>query len=67
MFPFKVVDRINKFNMDIEINKGGMSCLAKGIRFAISKALCSFVTADSIEKLRLGSVLFFLLIFSVLY
>lgn len=52
--PFKVVDRINKFDMDVEVNMGGMSCLAKGIRFAASKALCSFVSTDSIEKLRLG-------------
>ena len=54
LFPFKVVDRINKFDLEIEINQGGMSCLAKAIRYAVSKALCSFVSADAIEKLRLG-------------
>ena len=55
MFPFKVVDRVNKFDMEIEVNKGGMSCLAKAVRYAISKSLCSYVSADSIEKLRLGN------------
>lgn len=56
LMPFKVADRINKFDMDIEINKGGMSCLAKGIRYAASKLLCSFVSTEAIEKLRLGSI-----------
>jgi small subunit ribosomal protein S9 len=34
---------------------GGMSCLAKAIRYGISKSLCCFVSTDQIEKLRLGS------------
>lgn len=55
LFPFKVVDRVNKFDIDVDIiNPTGMSCLAKAMRYAISKALCSFVSTDSIEKLRLG-------------
>lgn len=41
--------------MEIQVNKGGMSCLAKCLRYAISKGLCSFVSAESIEKLRLGN------------
>lgn len=57
LFPFKVVDRVNKFDMEIEVNKGGMSCLAKAVRYAISKGLCSYVSADSIEKLRLAGLL----------
>jgi len=57
LFPLKVVDRVNKFDMEIEINEGGMSCLAKGIRYAVSKGLCSFVSADNIEKLRLAGLL----------
>ncbi len=56
LFPFKVVDRINKFDMEIEVNKGGLSCLAKALRYSISKALCSFVSSENIEKLRLGKV-----------
>jgi hypothetical protein len=40
--------------MDLVFNNGGMSCLAKAARYAISNALCSFVSADDIEKLRLG-------------
>lgn len=57
LMPFKVVDRINKYDMEVEVNTGGMSCLAKGIRFCVSKALCSFVSTDAIEKLRLAGLL----------
>ena len=57
LMPFKVVDKVNKFDMEIKVNKGGMSCLAKGIRYTISKALCSFVSTDAIEKLRLSGLL----------
>jgi small subunit ribosomal protein S9 len=58
LFPFKVVDRVNKFDLDIKVNLGGMSCLAKAIRFGISRALCCFVSTDQIEKLRLGRRIF---------
>lgn len=57
LFPFKVVNRVNKFDMEIQVNKGGMSCLAKCLRYAISKGLCSYVSADNIEKLRLAGLL----------
>jgi len=57
LFPFKVVDRMNKFDLSIRLNQGGMSCLAKCIRYATSKALCSFVSAENIEKLRLAGLL----------
>ena len=54
LFPFKVIDRVNKFDMYVDVNNTGMSITAKAIRYAVSKALCSFIGADSIEKLRLG-------------
>lgn len=57
LYPFKVVDRVNKFDVKVKVNEGGMSCLAKSIRIGISKALCSFVTTDNIEKLRLAGLL----------
>lgn len=57
LFPFKVVERVNKFDMEIVVNQGGMSCLAKAIRYAISKCLCSFVSSNDIEKLRLTGLL----------
>jgi small subunit ribosomal protein S9 len=57
LFPFKVIDRINKFDMLVEVNSSGMSCLAKSLRYAISNALCSFVSANDIEKLRLSGCL----------
>jgi small subunit ribosomal protein S9 len=62
LFPFKVIDQVNKFDMDIKVNQSGMSCLAKAIRYATSKALCSFIGVDGIEKLRLGIIydLFFI-------
>ena len=59
LFPFKVIDRINKFDMDIELNTAGMSCFAKLLRYAISNALCSFISVDAIEKLRLCNTLCF--------
>ncbi len=64
LFPFKVINRINKFDMKIEVNSAGMSCFAKTIRYAISKGLCSYVSADAIEKLRLCNLLIFLKIVS---
>lgn len=58
MFPFKVVDLINKFDIEVNVeNPGGMSCMAKAIRYASSKALCAFISVDAIEKLRLGKFL----------
>jgi ribosomal protein S9 len=38
----------------MEVNDGGMSCIAKGARYAITQALISFLSYDEIEKLRLG-------------
>jgi small subunit ribosomal protein S9 len=58
LFPFKVVDRVNKFDLHVKVlNGGGMSCMAKAVRYAISKALCAFISSDSIEKLRLAGLL----------
>lgn len=57
LFPFKVVDKINKFDLDIRVNAGGMSRLAKAIRFSISNCLCSFISTEQIEKLRLAGLL----------
>ena len=42
------------------VNEGGMSCIAKAARYAISIALCSFLNETDIAKMRLGS--FFLII-----
>jgi ribosomal protein S9 len=38
----------------MKVNDGGMSCLAKAARLAISRALISFLSIDEIEKLRVG-------------
>jgi ribosomal protein S9 len=54
LFPFKVVDRINRFDCFFQVNEAGMSCIAKACRYAISRGLCSFQTIEEIEKLRLG-------------
>ena len=61
--PFKVVNRINKFDIVATVNNGGMSCLAKALRSAISRCLCSFVSADEIEKLRLGKLVGLVLVY----
>ena len=52
--PFKTVNRVNKFDAEITVNLGGMSLLSKCIRYAISQCLCSFVSLDEIEKLRIS-------------
>jgi ribosomal protein S9 len=36
------------------VNEGGMSCIAKAARYAISKSLCSFLNETDIAKMRLG-------------
>lgn len=51
------MDKINQFDIELEVNNGGMSCLAKAARYSIAKALCCFVSTDSIEKLRLAGLL----------
>lgn len=39
----------------MSVNNGGMSCIAKAARYAISKALCCFSNENDIEKMRLGT------------
>ena len=38
------------------VNRGGMSCIAKAARYAISKSLCSFLNATEIAKMRIGFI-----------
>lgn len=57
IMPFKTVNRVNKFDAEITVNLGGMTLLAKCIRYAISQCLCSFVSLDEIEKLRISGLL----------
>jgi ribosomal protein S9 len=55
LFPFKITNTINKFDIKMTVNDGGMSCLAKGSRYAISNALCNFLNEIDLEKLRIGT------------
>jgi len=57
LFPFKIINRINKYDVEMKVNDGGMSCLAKAARLAISRALISFLSIDEIEKLRIAGLL----------
>lgn len=51
------MNRINKYDIDIKVNDGGMSCIAKAARFGITQALLSFLSVDEIEKLRIGMLI----------
>ncbi|CAF1053112.1 unnamed protein product [Didymodactylos carnosus] len=57
LYPFKVLERVNTFDVDIEWDGTGFSNQATSSRLAISKALCSFISSREIEHLRLGMII----------
>ena len=57
LYPFKVVDRVNLFDLDIVYDGIGFTAQAIASRLAISKALCSFISSKEVEYLRLGEFL----------
>ena len=54
LFPFKVLDRVNLFDIDVVYDGIGFTAQAIATRSAISKALCSFISSKEVEYLRLG-------------
>jgi ribosomal protein S9 len=54
LYPFKVLDRVNLFDIDVAYDGIGFSAQAIATRLAIAKALCSFVSSKEVEYLRLG-------------
>ena len=60
LYPFKVVDRVNLFDIDINYDGVGFTAQAIAARLAISKALCSFISSKEVEYLRLGKTSLFL-------
>lgn len=60
IYPFKVIDRVNLFDIDVVYDGVGFTAQAIATRLAISKALCSFISSKEVEYLRLGLLFFFL-------
>jgi len=54
LYPFKVLDRVNMFDVDVVYDGIGFTAQAIATRLAISKALCSFISSKEVEHLRLG-------------
>jgi len=54
LYPFKVLDRVNLFDIDVVYDGIGFTAQSIATRLAISKALCSFISSKEVEYLRLG-------------
>ncbi len=59
LYPFKVLDRVNLFDIDIVYDGIGFTAQSIATRLAISKALCSFISSKEVEYLRLGKIVCF--------
>lgn len=57
LYPFKVLDRVNMFDIDVVYDGSGFTAQAIATRLAISKALCSFISSKEVEYLRLAGLL----------
>ena len=57
LYPFKVLDRVNLFDIDVVYDGIGFTAQAIATRLAISKALCSFISSKEVEYLRLAGLL----------
>ncbi|WP_185855888.1 30S ribosomal protein S9 [Blattabacterium cuenoti] len=40
LYPLKILNQVNQFDIDIKVNGGGINGQAEAIRLAISRALC---------------------------
>ena len=54
VFPLQFVGKMGEVDVEAEVWDGGPSGQAGAIRFALSKALQSFVDRQMVEKMRLG-------------
>ena len=59
LYPFKVLDRVNLFDIEIKYDGIGFTAQSIAARLAISKALCSFISSKEVEYLRLGEEILF--------
>ncbi|UJR24861.1 hypothetical protein I4U23_006230 [Adineta vaga] len=57
LYPFKVIDRVNLFDIDVSYDGIGFTAQAIATRLAVSKALCSFISSKEVEYLRLAGLL----------
>ncbi|CAF3431268.1 unnamed protein product, partial [Rotaria sp. Silwood2] len=57
LYPFKVLDRVNLFDINVVYDGIGFTSQSIATRLAISKALCSFISSKEVEYLRLAGLL----------
>ena len=56
MFPLQFTSTLGEMDVDATVEGSGPSGQAGAIRYAMSKALCSFVDREMMEKMRLGEI-----------
>ena len=57
LFPLQFVGMPLEFDIECKVKDGGISSQANAIRLAIAVSLQSFVDKPTIEKMRLGKIL----------
>ena len=58
MAPLQFVGRLGEVDVEATVSGGGGTGQSGAIRLALSKALASFVDADTREKMRIGKQTF---------
>ena len=57
MFPLQFTDQLFKVDIEATVKGGGVSTQAGAIRYALSRALRSFVDTETVEEMRLAGLL----------
>ncbi|CAI9727038.1 ribosomal S9, mitochondrial [Octopus vulgaris] len=57
MYPLQFVKKIGEVDVEATVEGGGHTSQAGSIRFALSKALASFMDSATVEKMRLAGLL----------
>ena len=55
LFPLQFVGKLGEMDVEVSVEGGGLSGQAGAIRYALAKALSSFVDATTMERMRLGN------------
>ncbi|XP_071504907.1 small ribosomal subunit protein uS9m-like isoform X2 [Diadema antillarum] len=57
LFPFHFTRTLGRFDLECEVEDGGLTGQAGAIRLATSRALCSFVDQQQVEQMRQAGLL----------
>lgn len=57
MFPLQLMEKLDEVDLEVTVEGGGSSGQAGAIRLGISRALCSFVSEEQVEQMRLAGLL----------